>query len=103
MIVRPTADLSTRAAAAAVFIPVPLQGAGDMVARTSHRNRAPTVPDGLEASMEFRWIALLALWTLLSGPILTQPSPQPLTAGQWSDSPSSVQSEHSSHPAATRR
>ena len=28
--------------------------------------------------------------------------PQPLTAGQWSDSPA-VRSAHSSHPSATRR
>jgi hypothetical protein len=26
--------------------------------------------NGKDALMEFRWIALLALWTLLSGPIL---------------------------------
>lgn len=25
--------------------------------------------------MEFRWVAVLALWTMLSGPILSQPSP----------------------------
>lgn len=25
--------------------------------------------------MEFRWVAALALWTMLSGPILSQPSP----------------------------
>ena len=74
-----------------------------MVARTDILNRGPTSPDAVEASMEFRWIAVLALWTLLSGPILTQPSPQPLTAGQWSDSPTSVRSAHSSHPTPTRR
>jgi hypothetical protein len=27
--------------------------------------------------MEFRWVAALSLWTLLSGPVLTQPSHQP--------------------------
>jgi hypothetical protein len=27
--------------------------------------------------MEFRWVAGLSLWTLLSGPVLTQPSHQP--------------------------
>ena len=53
--------------------------------------------------MEFRWIAVLALWTLLSGPILTQPSPQPLTPGPWTVGATSVQPEHSSHPPATRR
>ena len=73
-----------------------------MVARTDILNCGPTSPDAVEAFMEFRWIAVLALWTLLSGPILTQPSPQPLTAGQWSDSPA-VRSAHSSHPSATRR
>jgi hypothetical protein len=26
--------------------------------------------------MEFRWVAGLTLWTMLSGPILSQPSPQ---------------------------
>jgi hypothetical protein len=25
--------------------------------------------------MEFRWVAGLALWTMLSGPILSQPTP----------------------------
>jgi len=25
--------------------------------------------------MEFRWVAVLTLWTMLSGPILSQPSP----------------------------
>jgi hypothetical protein len=25
--------------------------------------------------MEFRWVAALTLWTMLSGPILSQPSP----------------------------
>jgi hypothetical protein len=25
--------------------------------------------------MEFRWVAALALWTMLSGPILSQPTP----------------------------
>jgi hypothetical protein len=25
--------------------------------------------------MEFRWVAALALWTMLSGPILSQPAP----------------------------
>ena len=48
-----------------------------MVAKTGDTIRGPTLPDAVEASMEFRWIAVLALWTLLSGPILTQPSPQP--------------------------
>jgi hypothetical protein len=34
--------------------------------------------NGKDALMQFRWIALLALWTLLSGPILAmqfKPSP----------------------------
>jgi hypothetical protein len=31
--------------------------------------------------MEFRWVAVLSLWTLLSGPILTQPSHQPPVVG----------------------
>lgn len=53
--------------------------------------------------MEFRWIAVLALWTLLSGPILSQPSPQPVTASQWSAGASSVRPEYPSHPAAARR
>ena len=53
--------------------------------------------------MEFRWIAVLALWTLLSGPILSQPSPQAVTASQWSAGSSSVRPEYSSHPAAARR
>jgi hypothetical protein len=26
--------------------------------------------------MEFRWVAGLTLWTMLSGPILSQPAPQ---------------------------
>jgi len=25
--------------------------------------------------MEFRWVAALTLWTMLSGPILSQPTP----------------------------
>jgi hypothetical protein len=25
--------------------------------------------------MEFRWVAVLTLWTMLSGPILSQPAP----------------------------
>ena len=25
--------------------------------------------------MEFRWVAALTLWTMLSGPILSQPAP----------------------------
>ena len=73
-----------------------------MVAKTGDTIRGPTLPDAVEASMEFRWIAVLALWTLLSGPILTQPSPQPLTAGQRPETSSSV---HSNSPfdTATRR
>jgi len=31
--------------------------------------------------MEFRWVAVLSLWTLLSGPVLTQPAHQPPAAG----------------------
>jgi hypothetical protein len=27
--------------------------------------------------MEFRWIALISLWTILSGPILARPSAPP--------------------------
>jgi len=53
--------------------------------------------------MEFRWIAVLALWTLLSGPILSQPSPQPLPVGPWTVGATSVRSEPPSHPPATRR
>jgi hypothetical protein len=35
---------------------------------------------GKDALMEFHWIALLALWTLLSGPILAmQVKPTPVT------------------------
>jgi hypothetical protein len=60
-------------------------------------------PEADEASMEFRWIAVLALWTLLSGPILTQPSPQPVAAGQYSSSPFTTQAGHSAQPTATRR
>jgi hypothetical protein len=37
--------------------------------------------------MEFRWVAVLTLWTMLSGPILSQPSP-PKAA------PSSVRASH---------
>jgi hypothetical protein len=74
-----------------------------MVAKTDNPLRGPTAPDADEASMEFRWIAVLALWTLLSGPILTQPSPQPLTAGQFANGPFTTQSDHSVHPTATRR
>jgi hypothetical protein len=32
--------------------------------------------------MEFRWVAGLTLWTMLSGPILSQPSPQRPAAAQ---------------------
>jgi hypothetical protein len=74
-----------------------------MVARTDIPNRSLTAADAVEAPMEFRWIAVLALWTLLSGPILTQPSPQPLTAGQWTAGATPVQPEHPPHHPATRR
>jgi hypothetical protein len=52
--------------------------------------------------MEFRWIAVLALWTLLSGPILTQPGPPPVTAGQYAGS-FFTPANHSIPAAATRR
>lgn len=32
--------------------------------------------------MEFRWVAGLTLWTMLSGPILSQPAPQRPSAVQ---------------------
>jgi len=103
MIASPKSGLSTRAAAAGVFVPVPLQRAGDMVARTDNFKRVPDAPDAEEASMEFRWIAVLAIWTLLSGPILTQPGPQPVTAGQYAGSLFTTPANHTLPAAATRR
>jgi hypothetical protein len=41
----------------------------------SFKNEAPLSKRNL--FMEFRWIALIALWTLLSGPIFYSPSSKP--------------------------
>jgi hypothetical protein len=32
--------------------------------------------------MEFRWAAIIAVWTLISGPILGVPSKQPVSASK---------------------
>ena len=74
-----------------------------MVARTDNFQRGPTTPGADEAPMEFRWIAVLALWTLLSGPILTQPGPQPATAGQYAGSLFTTPANAPIPAAATRR
>jgi hypothetical protein len=103
MFALPSVDLSTRTTDAGVFVAVPLHRAGDMVAKTDNSQRGPTAPDADEASMEFRWIAVLALWTLLSGPILTQPGPPPVTASQNGGSYFTTPANHSLPAAATRR
>jgi hypothetical protein len=51
--------------------------------------------------MEFRWIALLAIWTILSGPILGGPSG---TASRAKDKPQTVKSvRHTSNVRSTGR
>jgi hypothetical protein len=51
--------------------------------------------------MEFRWIALLAIWTFLSGPILGGPSG---SASRINDKPQTVKSvRHASDVRTARR
>ena len=53
-----------------------------MLSTTAFAIGHAAVPDApREAPMEFRWVAVLSLWTLLSGPILTQPAHQPPVVG----------------------
>jgi hypothetical protein len=48
--------------------------------------------------MEFRWVAVLSLWTLLSGPVLTQPSHQPPAVGPRLDAQPPAPVKSSSRP-----
>jgi len=49
--------------------------------------------------MEFRWVAALSLWTMLSGPVLTQPAHQPPAAGPRLDAQPPAPKRDSPQPA----